>query len=160
MDRLSNNSRHARSNKKTPPPAYSILPMRCMSWCCDISCLRTASLPKVPNMSKLNLGGTGDVQRPRASFRAHIRLSRSFVRQQCLSCRSSIQCSHVPYSVKYMYSERYILFRCVVHVRRRVVPPPRNHMFRNHTPRQWQNTWEDNRNAPNASGTLEIRLIH
>ena len=136
------------TTRASPHPVYSMLGVTCMSWCCDISSLRTASLPKGPNISTLNLGGTGDVQTAQAPSRAHILMLRSLVRQQSLSCKYCIECFHLPHnsSTCILNAIKFLVLRSWT---KRCSIVPATLWW------QWQNTWEDHHIALSTTATLE-----
>ena len=93
IDDMLVSSKRLRSNKQhAPPPSpkCSMLRRWCMSWCCEISSVRPASLRRPYGPPTLNFGGKGIVQRRGSTPVAHILVLRTFVRQQSLMFGSSI----------------------------------------------------------------------
>ena len=76
----------------TPPPfpRHSMLARRRVSWCCEISSLRTASVRRPDKRPTLNFWGKGCVQKQLHTRNAQILVLRTFVLQQSLKIGSSI----------------------------------------------------------------------
>ena len=95
IDNMLASSGRVRSNKqRAPPPSpkYSMLRRWRMSWCCEISSVRPASLRRPYGQPTLNFGGKGVVQRQGLTLDAQMRVLRTFVRQQSLIFGSSMDC--------------------------------------------------------------------
>ena len=95
IDDMCVSSKRLRSNKQhAPPPSpkYSMLKRWCMSWCCEISSVRPASLRRPYGKPTLNFWGKGTVQRQGFTLDAQMLVLRTVVRQQSLISGSSIDC--------------------------------------------------------------------
>ena len=95
IDDMSVSSKRLRSNKQhapPPTPKCSMLRRWCMSWCCEISSVRPASLRRPYGQPTLNFGGKGTVQSQGSTLNAQKLVLRTFVRQQSSIIGSSMDC--------------------------------------------------------------------